>query len=226
LRARLGVAALAAVAAGCRALTPDFNAVIAIEVTLPDSGRVEVADTIRPHAVALDGRGDSTAADFVWIALDTTIAVVDSSTGATVGMVPGTGRLQARVGNLRSNPVTVTVLTPLDSIRAEGTTRDTVVVSSPDSLSDSLVVHAFAPTGSPLSGHKIALAIAFPPGATDLTLIPGDTVRTDASGYARFQLRLSGGTRPDSGVVTATARHGDGTPVAGSPVTYVVEFLP
>lgn len=224
--ARLGVAALAAVVTGCRALTPDFNAVIAIQVSLPDSGRVELGDTIRPSAVALDGRGDSTAADFVWTALDTTIAVVDSSTGATVGLVPGTGRLLARVGNLRANPVTLTVLAPLDSIRVEGPTQDTVVVSTPDSSSDTLVVHAFAPAGASLAGHKIALAITFPPGTTDLTLTPGDTVRTDASGLVRFQLRLSGGTRPDSGVVTATARHGDGTPVAGSPITFVVEFLP
>jgi hypothetical protein len=32
--------------------------------------------------------------------------------------------------------------------------------------------------------------------------------------------------RPDSAVVTASVRHANGTPVAGSPVTFVVEFLP
>jgi hypothetical protein len=221
----LGCAAGLGAAAACRALSPDFNAIIAIEVTLPDSGRVEVGDTLRPRARALDGRGDSTAADFVWTALDTTIDVVDSSTGATVGVSAGTGRLQARVGNLRSNPVTVTVLAPLDSIRAEGATRDTVIVSTPDSLSDSLVVHVFAPAGSTPGGRKIALLVIFPPGAAGLTLEPGDTVRTTAAGLAAFRLRLSG-PRPDSAVVTATARHGDGSPVAGSPVTFVVEFLP
>lgn len=213
------------VAAACRALTPDFNAVIAIEVTLPDSGRVEAGDTLHPHARALDGRGDSTAADIVWSALDTSIDVVDPSTGATVGLVPGTGRLQARVGNLRSNPVTVTVFAPLDSIRAESPLRDTVIVSTPDSLSDSLLVHAFAPGGSTAGGRKIILAIDFPAGAP-VTLVPGDTVRTSATGLAVFQVRLSGAPRPDSCVVTATARHGDGTPVTGSPVTFVVEFLP
>lgn len=214
-------------AAGCKALSPDLNAVIAIALKpLPDSGRVEVGDTILPEAVALDGRGDTIAADFVWSALDTTIAVVDSSTGLTVGLLPGTGRIQARVGNLRSPTATVIVLTPLDSIRAETATRDTVIVSTPDSLSDSLQVRAFAPTGSTVAGHKIALSIVFPSGAPNLTLDPGDTVHTNASGIAWFQLRLSGGTLPDSGVVTATARYGDGTPVPGSPVTFVVEFLP
>jgi hypothetical protein len=186
---------------------------------------VELGDTLRPHARALDGRGDSTAADFVWSALDTTIAVVDASTGATVGVAAGTGRLQARVGNLRSNPVTVAVLAPLDSIRAEGVTRDTVKVSTPDSLSDSLVVRAFAPTTSTPGARKIAVLVIFPAGAAGLTLVPGDTVRTNAAGLAAFQLRLNG-PRPDSAVVTATARHGDGSPVAGSPVTFVVEFLP
>jgi hypothetical protein len=224
--ARLAFAAVLVAAAACRALSPDFNAVIAIEVTLPDSGRVELGDTLHPHARALDGRGDSTAADFVWTALDTSLEVVDPSTGATVGRAPGTGRLQARVDNLRSNPVSVTVLAPLDSIRAEGATRDTVIVSTPDTLSDSLVVHAFAPGGSPAGGRRIVLAIGFPTGAPGLTLVPGDTVRTDATGLAVFQLRLIGAPAPDSAVVTATARHGDGTPVAGSPVTFVVEFLP
>lgn len=216
---------MVAAAAACRALTPNFDAVIAIKVALPDSGRVEVGDTLHPHAAALDGRGDSVAADFVWTALDTTIAV-DASTGATAGLAPGTGRLQASVGNLRSNPVIVTVIAALDSIRAEGATRDTVVVSAPDSLSDSLAVRVFAPSGAPLGGRKVALTIVFPAGGGGLTLMPGDTVRTDATGVAVFQLRLGTTSRPDSGVVTASARYGDGSPVPGSPVTFVVEFHP
>jgi hypothetical protein len=172
----------------------------------------------------LNGRGDSTAATFVWSALDTTLQVVDSATGATVGHAVGSGRLLVRAGSLRSAPVTIAVLGRLDSIAAAGRTRDTVTVSTPDSLSDSLQVHAFGPAGS-TSGAKIALSVAFPPGAAGLTLVPGDTLRTSATGFAVFQVRLAG-ARPDSAVVTASARHADGTPVAGSPVTFVVEFLP
>ena len=190
---------------------------------LPDSGRVEVGDTIRPSARAINGRGDSTAAAVVWSALDTTIQLVDSFSGATVGRVAGDGRLQARVGNLRSNPLTLKVLAPLDSITAPG--PDTGVVLSPDSLSDSLQVQAFGPAGS-TAGRKIALSITFPPGAPGLTLVPQDTVRTSASGIAVFQVRASGITRPDTAIVTAVARRADGSPVAGSPLTYVVEFLP
>lgn len=198
---------------------------VAIEITVPDSGRVAVGDTLHPSARALNGRGDSTAASFVWSALDTTLQVVDTVTGATLGRFPGTGRLVARSGTLRSPPVTITVLAALDSIAPGGPTRDTVVVSAPDSLSDSLLVHAFGPSGT-TGNVQVALSIDFPPGAPGLTLVPGDTVQTDpVSGIAVFQVRLTG-ARPDSAVVTATVRRQSGALVAGSPVTFVVEFLP
>jgi hypothetical protein len=195
-------------------------------VTLPDSGRVEAGDTLHPSARALNGRGDSVAATFAWSALDTTIEVVDSSTGATIGLIAGkTGRLLARVGTLRANPATVTVLAPLDSITATGAVRDTVIVSAPDSLSDSLQIHAFSTVTGSATGRHIDLSIDFPPGAAGLTLVPGSTISTTSSGVAVFQVRLTG-TRPDSAVVTATARHADGSAVPGSPLTFVVEFLP
>lgn len=224
-RAAAGAVLAAAAATGCKALTPDFDAIIAIEVVVPDSGRLEVGDTLRPRARAINGRGDSTAATFVWSALDSTLQIVDSATGLTLGRFVGAGRLVARAGALRSNAVTITVRAPIDSIEPTGPTRDTVVVSAPDSLSDSLRIQAFGPAGSTAS-VKIALSVAaFPPGPAGLTLVPGDTVRTSGTGIAQFQVRLTG-TRPDSAVVTASARHADGTVVAGSPVTFVVEFLP
>ena len=194
-------------------------------MVVPDSGRIEVGDTLRPTARALNGRGDSTAAVIVWSALDTTIQVVDSNAGTSVGRIVGNGRLQARVGNLRSNPVTITILAALDSIRPGGAGRDTIIVSAPDSLSDSLTVQAFGPTGS-TAGRRIALGVIFPLGATNFTLVPRDTVHTNASGVALFQLRLTGVPLPDSAVVAATARRADGTLVPGSPATFVVEFRP
>lgn len=201
-----------------------MDAVIAIEVIVPDSGRVEVLDTLRPHARAVNGRGDSTAAQIIWSALDTSIQIVDSLTGTTVGRVVGTGRIQARVGNLRSNPVTIAVLAPLDSVRASG--PDTVTVPAPDTLSDSLKIQTYGPAGS-TAGRKIALSIAFPPGGQGFTLVPGDTVRTNGSGLAVFQVRASSGiTRPDTVTVSASAQHAGGASVPGSPITFVVEFVP
>ena len=94
----------------CGRLGTDLDVVIAIEVSLPDSGIVAVGDTLVPRARALNGRGDSVAAPIRWAALDTGfVAVVDSMSGATVGRKPGTGRIQARAGSLRSNPVAIIV---------------------------------------------------------------------------------------------------------------------
>lgn len=210
-------------ALACKALSPDFDAVIAIEVTLPDSGVVAVGDTLRPQGKALDGRGDSTAATIIWSALDSTIRV-DSLTGATVGLLAGTGRLVARSGALISNPAIVTVVATLDSIAAVGLKVDTVIVSTPDSISDSLLVQAFSAGGS-VSGLQIVLSVDFPAGGTGVTLVPGDTITTDGTGIAVFQVRLTG-VNPDSVLISASAKRSNGTPAPGSPIHFVVEFLP
>lgn len=170
----------------------------------------------------MNGRGDSTAATLVWSALDTTIRVVDSTTGAAVGVFAGPGRLVARAGALSSNPAVVNVLGTLDSIAAFGRTVDTVTVSKPDSLSDTLKIQAFS-VGTPSPHRRIVLSIDFPPGGTDITLVPGDTIVTGPQGTASFQVRLTG-VRPDSATITASATY-RGAAVPGSP-HYVVVFLP
>jgi len=188
---------------------------------LPDSV-IDIGDTTHPKGAAINGRGDSTPATLVWTALDTTIRVVDSLSGAAVGVSPGPGRLVARVGALRSNPAVVNVLGTLDSIVAFGPTVDTVTVSKPDSLSDSLTIEAFS--GGIASAHRrIALSVDFPPGGTGITLVPGDTIVTGPLGTKSFQVQLTG-VRPDSAVITASATY-HGAAVPGSP-HFVVVFLP
>lgn len=207
---------------------------MAIEVVLPDSGRVEVTDTFRPGGRALNGLGDSVQAQLYWSSLDTgTIAVLDSATGAAIGKALGTGRLQARTGNLFSNPQNVTVVPHLDSLRALGETRDTVFVTPippntvADSLSDSLRVQAYASAGAIPTNRPVVFAIAtYPASGPLVTLVPNDTVFTNSVGVAAVRLRLGPGTLPDSAVVTATMRHVNGTLVADGLVTFVVEFRP
>jgi hypothetical protein len=83
-------------------------------VILPDSGRVALADTFRPRARALNGVGDSVAAEVLWSALDSAVlALLDSTTGEFLAKKLGTGRIQARVGTLRSNPQPVRVVDSL-----------------------------------------------------------------------------------------------------------------
>lgn len=223
-------------ALGCGRLGTDLDVIVALEVSLPDSGIVEETATIVPRARALNGRGDSVAATITWAALDTAfVAVVDTETGATLGKQPGTGRIQARVGSLRTNPLTITVREIADTAFAEGDTRDTVTVSAgPDSLSDSLRVRLRALvtlSGTPqdVRSHPVSFAMTtYPAAAANVTLVPSAARRTNSQGLAVVQVRLTAAPppRPDSVVVAATAQHADGTPVPGSPITFVVEFRP
>jgi hypothetical protein len=217
----------------CGTFGTDLNDVIALQIFVPDSGAVELGDTLQPRARALNGRGDSVAATVTWATLDTAVVtVVDSTTGATTGKKQGVGRIQARVGNLRSQPLSVRIQTAADSIRPGTTLRDTVHYAAADSLSDSLVVRVFATPadGSNLIGRRVAYtAVTYPASATAVTLQPRDTALTSASGtvgVAVVQVRMRTGSAPDSAVVTAVARRANGVVVAGSPVTFVVEFRP
>jgi len=212
-------------------INTDVSQPVAIEMRLPDSGRVELTDTFRPTARALNGLGDSVQAAFVWASLDTAIlAVLDSTTGVSLSKALGTARLQARIaGNLISNPQSVTVLPYLDSIVVSGAARDTVFVTpAADSLSDSLVVQAYGSGGAiPANRRVVFTATTFPASGPAVTLVPKDTVFTNpSSGVAAVQVRLLSGTVPDSVVVTAFMLHLDSTAVSGSPLTFVVEFRP
>ena len=82
--------------------------VIQITVVVADS--VAVADTLRAHASAANARGDTVPATVVWTSFDTTIlALADGTAGVFVGRKVGTTNLQARTGNLRSNPIPIHV---------------------------------------------------------------------------------------------------------------------
>ena len=217
--------ALAAVCA-CK-INVDQNQPVAIAITLPDSGRVELTDTFHPRGRALNGLGDSVAAPLYWSSLDTaTLAVVDSATGVSISKGIGTARLQARAGNLFSNPQTVTVLARLDSIRPAGAVRATVLAA--DSLSDSLSVQVFALNGVIPANRRVVFAVAdtFPTGGPGVTLVPHDTVFTSATGLAAVRVRRPTGAVPDSVVITVMMKHVNQTAVNGSPLTFVVEFTP
>jgi hypothetical protein len=199
---------------------------------LPDSGRVEITDTYRPRGRALNGVGDSVAAQLYWSSLDTAIiAVLDSATGVSLAKALGSGRLQARAGALPSNPQTVSVFAKLDSLRAGNATRDTVFVTPvpldtlADSLSDSLTVQAFAHPSDPVSRRVVYVATTYPPSDSTVTLLPNDSVLTNSAGVAVARVRFLKGPVPDSVVVTATMKRFDGTVIPDS-VTFVVEFRP
>src|SRR5262249_54933497 len=168
---------LAAVFA-CKVNTNPDRAV-AIDITLPDSGRVEVTDTFRPSGSVLNGAGDSLPDSLFWTSFDTTLVVVDSATGVSVGALVGSARLQARTGNLYSNPQTVTVIPRLDSMAVADSTRDTLDVtptdSTVDSLSNPLRIKTFALGGNAAGRRVIFASTTYPGSAAAATLLPRDT---------------------------------------------------
>jgi hypothetical protein len=199
-------------------------------VSLPYGGNVELGDTLMPSARALDGRGDSVAATIYWKSLDTAhVTVLDSTTGATFGKANGAGAIQARVGNLHSNPIAITVLAAADTVSAKSPLRDSVSVGTKlDSLSDSLKVEVADTNGgitTALSGRKVAFQITYPADTAAFTLVPGDTVLTGTT-VAVVRVKLKNRALPDSVVLTATARHLRGATIPGSPITFTVIFAP
>ena len=223
-------------AATCKVST-DLSRAIAIEVTAPDS--LEEYDTLKPTARVLTGHGDSAATAVFWFSPDTTIAVLDSSTGRTVVVsTGGTGRLVARGGGLVSNPLAIRTLAAADTVLV-GPTLDTVDIAGPnalDSLSDSLKIE-IAAEGSPLvplAGRPVVYSLVHPTAAGPVTLVTLDTAHalvtidtasSNSSGIAFVKVRLLGpDTIPDSVVVVASARRAIGTTVPGSPDTFVVRF--
>src|SRR5437660_859992 len=165
-----------ATAAACGRFGPDLNQVVAISVAVRDS--VEELDTLRPHGYALDGFGDSVAATILWATLDTALlTVVNETTGVMVAKQPSAtpARIQARVGNLPSNPIAIRVLAAADTLFAAGPTRDSVSLAARlDSLSDSLTVRLQDTTAAgpvDLSVRPVAFALTVYPGGW-----PGGTV--------------------------------------------------
>ena len=201
-------------------------------MTLPDSARVEVTDSFFPSARGLNGNGDSLAATFIWNSFDTTIIeVLDSTTGVALGKTVGTGRLQARTGELRSNPQQVQVIARLDSMAPVSPPVDTLDTSPTDSTGDSLSnpikIQTFAFGGNALSRRVVYRMTVYPATGPVVTLVPNDTVATLADGTASVQVKVSlGAPLPDSVVVTATMQRFHGGPLPGSPVPFVVRVVP
>lgn len=96
----------------CGTITADFDRIIAIQIDGPQQRNIVLGDTLRLTAVVLDARGNEvTDAEVLWFRLDvdTMPFTLDSMAGIIVGRTEGTGRVEARVETLRSDPITVTV---------------------------------------------------------------------------------------------------------------------
>jgi hypothetical protein len=142
--------------AGCSKLTDSGNGAVAIELRLPSGAAVEPGDTIQLKARALNADGDSIGATILWRTPDSTLTMVDPSGLLTTDSTSGTGRVQARVGNLFSDFATINVHPRSDTLVL--IEPDTLVVASGDTASAPLV--AQVQTRNP-DGGVINTAISY-----------------------------------------------------------------
>jgi hypothetical protein len=232
----------------CSEITGDLDRVVAIEYIGSTAPTLEEGDTLRLRARAISARGDTVPDAELWWALldiDSTGNVgftIDSASGLISTYGPGTGDVQARVENLGTNAIPVTVEAAPDSIAAVGEQR--VVVDTASASSSPLTVVLLDLTSTP--GDTLALAgkpvhfvtVDPPPGSsaaesffiTESGTQPGSDphavwLATAASGQAGVTaVRVDGQTQPDSVAIEAIATTARGDTIAGSPVRFWVLF--
>lgn len=112
MRQRL-LAGLVLAVAACTNLPSGGDGIVALEVLVPKVLVIAPDETVTLRARALNQAGDSVAADIRWFTIDTLTISVDAVTGLVTPLAEtGTGRVQAGVGSLRSDPISITVRVP------------------------------------------------------------------------------------------------------------------
>lgn len=107
---RLTPMLLLAVITACSALPATGDGIVALELKAPLVLTLKRGDSLTIRARALNQQGDSVAAEIRWQSPDTAAISVDSLRGVVrARLATGTGRVQASVGSLRSDLVTITL---------------------------------------------------------------------------------------------------------------------
>jgi hypothetical protein len=106
----LAMILLVGVAAGCSKLPTSGDGIVALEIRSPTALTLKLGDSLTFSARALNQQGDSVAADILWQTPDTARITVDPVRGVVHARVgTGTGRVQASVGTLHSDLITITL---------------------------------------------------------------------------------------------------------------------
>jgi hypothetical protein len=239
---RAVLAAVLGLAAACSSITETPGGVGSISMLTPYPPEVEVGQTIRLVAFALNGSGDTlsrsgdttSATPIYFRALDTTI-VVDSVLGLMTGRTGGTkGRVIARANDLYSKIDTFNVLIRADTVVQVA--PDTQTVAAADTSSSELTVRLDGGTPSaPVSGRRVTYLLESPRFATadDRTVefANSDTLITATTGSSGtpspgvYLRKRAGNTAPDSAIVSVTAyRPGGKETILGSGQRFVIRF--
>lgn len=228
--------AFALVIGACSSAQDLGNGVIAIETRPPIPQTMDLGDTARFRARAVDINGDSVAVDLIWRtpSPDTTI-IVDSLLGIITTTVPDvTLRAQAFLGTFASGFDTVRVQARPDTIILVGPDTQTVATGSQTSveLQVRLESRDYSPQ-APVANRDVLFEITDPvfadPATRTIELINGalrDTVRTASSGIPSpaVLVRRVGATQPDSAIVTVSASRRNGSSVPGSGQRFIIRF--
>ena len=114
MRSRATAPAVTALIAGCGVLNPDFDQVIGLEVET-EQLTIMVGDSAQLVARAVNGAGEVvTDAVILWSIVDVDSGQIGFTLGTETGVITGeragAGRVQARVEDIRSEPILVTVV--------------------------------------------------------------------------------------------------------------------
>jgi hypothetical protein len=207
---------------GCGDLGEGDESVVALELLLPNPQVVEPGDTVQLRARGLNAAGDSVAANIVWVSPDSTISI-DSSGLLTTDTTGGTGRVQARVGTLRSNLETFTIRRRSDSLAL--TEPLSMSVPPTDSASSALEarVLSLTPDTVGLSGATILYQVVDSATFRDVVHFAGGGMNlratTGAEGSPAIDVTLRrnpGATFPVTVTVQVSATRPSGTAIPGS----------
>jgi hypothetical protein len=214
---------------GCSDLQGLKGGVVAIELRLPNPAVVEPGDTLALRARALNEKGDSVAATFVWLTPDNTLTL-DPAGLVTTSLTTGTGRVQASVGSLRSDLVTLAIRRASDTLALAG--PDTLTVAPGDSASGALeaAVLSLTPDTVGISGTSILYEVVDAAAAQDNQWFAGKvlalraTTSIPGTPATPVTLRRGDPTRPDTVDVRVSAARPSGKPVPGSGQLFTVIF--
>jgi hypothetical protein len=226
---------VALVLAGCSDLASNNDTVVALQVTAPPGGVVEVGDTVTYAAVALNRNGDVIPAPIVWSTPDTANIAIDSATGVVLGKKGPQARVVATSNGLVAPLNIVTVVASPDTLIL--VPPDTIVVDTLlDTNTPPLVarLETFNPPG-PIAGRFIIYEVVEPVFADTASWTvkfasggQADTAQTGASGEPTPPVslaRIPGVTPPDSAIVEIRAtRYKSQQPVPGSGQRWIIHF--
>jgi hypothetical protein len=216
-----------AILMGCSGLDEGEAGVVALEVRAPLPAIVEVGETVQFSAKPLDANGDSVGVPVSWRSPDVTLTVGEA-TGLVTGVAPGPGRVQAVVGSLVGELVSLAVLAPADTLSVVG---DSVVIAPADpGVTPPLTVllQSFHPAG-PLDDRPVVFEITRPTAEPLAVTLPGgvliDTLTTAGDGTVGVIVsRVLTAPVPDTVTVEIRASRTRGAVVPGSGQRFIVLF--